>query len=298
MSTADGSNIPDGFIRVNDHSTELWSKVAFDHVERLQTDEGNRNPDAHGLYIYNDYFGYACCDLLKQEMLAIGKMVASKTEDLSKALDTFHRLEALTLYMSNSIGADVFPTIDDPDLAEAIYNGYGSLWMTYLLALEAKAKPQKLSPTHPVVIRNLENAVRTTAKGMTQFSGLGFRKDADKLQSAMLSVLERNDMDGTPKEKLFLGKSADSDDEDSDEDGSDEKEDEAPLRKKRRTGADDAAVRTAAKAWTSSAAMKALREAYGPIEHGGRPWDITKWPKAALDAEKARFGGGDDDEFF
>jgi hypothetical protein len=48
MSTADGSNIPDGFIRVNDHPTELWSKVAFDHVERLQTDEGNRNPDAHG----------------------------------------------------------------------------------------------------------------------------------------------------------------------------------------------------------------------------------------------------------
>lgn len=37
--------------------------------------------------------------------------------------------------------------------------------MTYLLALEAKAKPQKLSPTHPVAIRNLENAVRTTAKG-------------------------------------------------------------------------------------------------------------------------------------
>jgi hypothetical protein len=48
---------------------------------------------------------------LKQEMLAIGKMVASKTEDLSKTLDTFHRLEALTLYMSNSIGADVFPSM-------------------------------------------------------------------------------------------------------------------------------------------------------------------------------------------
>lgn len=133
---------------------------------------------------------------------------------------------------------------------------------------------------------------------MTQFSGLGFRKDADKLQSAMLRVLERNDMDGTEKEKLFLGKSADSDDEDSDEDDSDEEEDEAPSRKNRRTGTDDAAVRTAAKAWTSSAAMKALREAYGPIEHGGRPWDITKWPKAALDAEKARFGGGEDDEFY
>jgi hypothetical protein len=42
------------------------------------------------------------------------------------------------------------------------------------------------------------------------FSGLGFDEDADDLESAMLFVLERNDMNGTPKEKLFLGKSADS----------------------------------------------------------------------------------------
>jgi hypothetical protein len=55
--------------------------------------------------------------------------------------------------------------IDDPDLAEAIYNAYGALWMTYILDLEAGAKPQKLGPTHPVAIRNLENVVRTSAKG-------------------------------------------------------------------------------------------------------------------------------------
>ncbi|KAF7368605.1 hypothetical protein MVEN_00184400 [Mycena venus] len=240
MSSVNDVNIPDGFILVNGHPSELWSKAAFDHVERLQKDEESRDPDAHGLYIYNDYFGYACCDLLKKEMLAIGKLVASKTE--KTFLNTFHRLEGLTLFMANSMAASVFHTIDDPDLAEAIYNAYGALWMTYILDLEAAAKPQKLGPTHPVAIRNLENVVRTAAKGITEFSGLGFDKDADDLESAILRVLERNDMDGSAKEKLFLGKSANSDDE-----GEQDEEEEAPPSKKsRRTGADDADVRATA----------------------------------------------------
>ncbi|KAJ7088229.1 hypothetical protein C8R43DRAFT_1050865 [Mycena crocata] len=296
----DESTIPEGFICVNDHPTELWSKAAFDHVERLQKDEENRDPDAHGLYIYNDYFGYACCDLLKQEMLAIGRLVSKKTDQLSLA--TFHRLEALTLYMANSMGASVFHTIDDGELAEAIYDAYGALWMTYILNLEAAAKPQKLSPTHPVAIRNLENVVRTSAKAITQFSDLGFDKNPDDLQDAMLRVLERNDMDGTRKEKLFDGKAADSDEDESDADEADEerrptKNTQGPAKKPRRTGADDTDVRDEAKAWKASAAMKALRNAYGPVEHSGRPWDITKWSPAALAAEKARFGGEDDDDF-
>ncbi|KAJ7080592.1 hypothetical protein B0H15DRAFT_856498 [Mycena belliarum] len=302
----DDSEIPEGFICVNSHLTELWSKVAFEHVERLQTEEEKRNPDAQGLYVYNDYFGYACCDLLKKEMLAIGKLVSNKTEKLSLA--TFHRLEALTLYMANSNGASVFPTIDDPELAEAIYEAYGALWLTYILSLEAAAKPQKLGPAHPLAIRNLENVVRTSAKVITQYSGLGFDKNPKDLQDAMLRVLERNDMDGTVKEKLFYGKSADSDEE-SDEDSDNESDNEAgestskrkssadarPAKKPRKTSADDADVRAEAKAWKASAAMKALREAHGPVEHGGRPWDITKWSPAALAAERARFGGDDDD---
>ncbi|KAJ6468183.1 hypothetical protein DFH09DRAFT_1481857 [Mycena vulgaris] len=288
---AANANIPDGFILVNDHPQEVWSKAAFDHVERLQKDEESRDPDAHDVYIYNDYFGYACCDLLKKELLAIGKLVASNAEKTS--LKTFQRLEGLTLFMANSMAASVFHTIDDPDLAEAIYHAYGALWMTHILDLEAAAKPQKLGPTHPVAIRNLENVVRTAAKGITEFSDLAFAPDPDDFQNAMLRVLERNDMEGTAKEKLFLGKSADSDDEGEDEE---EEEEAPPSKKSRRTGADDDDVRVAAKTWKASKAMKALREAYGPVEHGGRPWDITKWPKAALDAEKARFNG-DGDEF-
>ncbi|KAI0317215.1 hypothetical protein OF83DRAFT_167255 [Amylostereum chailletii] len=291
--------IPDGFLRVNDHPVELWSKVAFDHVDRLQKDERNRDPEEHGLYIYNDYFGYACCDLLKKEMLAIGKKIASKTDKLT--LETFQRLEALTLYMANSNATDVFHTIDDPELAEAIYTAYGSLWMTYLLTLESAAKPDKLSPTHPVAILNLENAVRTSCKVATMFNGIGFAKDADDLEGAMLRVLERNDMDGTPKEKIFLGSSSSDSDEDENADDEEEEGRRQPPRKRTRiaSGADDADVRAAAKSWKASAAMKALREAEGPFEHGGRPWDITKWTKAQLAKEKERsraFGGFDSDE--
>ncbi|KAJ7154089.1 hypothetical protein C8R46DRAFT_1197092 [Mycena filopes] len=292
---------PKGFLAVNDEPTELWSQAAFDHVTRLQDEEEKRNPDAHGLYIYNDYFGYACCDLLKEEMLAIGKLISKKAEKLSIA--TFHRLEALTLYMANSNAASVFPTIDDADLAEAIYNAYGALWMTYVLDLETAAKPQKLSATHPVGIPNLENAVRTSAKVITIFRDLGFEQDANALQDALLRVLERNDMDGTRKEQLFLGDDSDDEDEDGDEDEEDEDDEEPrakktpketrPAKKARRGTADDKDVRAAAKTWKASAAMKALRE-QGPVEHGGRPWDITKWPAAELAREKSRF---DDDDF-
>ncbi|KAJ7763335.1 hypothetical protein B0H16DRAFT_1527537 [Mycena metata] len=289
-TTVKDSDIPDGFICVNGHPTELWSKAAFEHVERLQTEEEKRNPDAHDMYIYNDFFGYACCDLLKTEMLAIGKLVASKTEKL--ALGTFHRLEALTLYMANSNGASVFPTIDVPELAEAIYDAYGALWMTYILHLESAAKPQKLGPAHPIGIINLENAVRTSAKVITQFSDLGFDKDPEDLERAILRVLARNDMDGTPKEKMFLGKSADSD---SDEDDDDEEMEAQST--SNNTRADDADVRAAAKSWKASAAIKALRDVGGPVELGGRSWDITQWSPAAVAAEKARFGS-DDDTFF
>ncbi|KAK7052638.1 hypothetical protein R3P38DRAFT_2861479 [Favolaschia claudopus] len=57
MPTAKKSKatIPKGFIQVNDHPTELRSKVAFDHVDRFQKDEENRDPDAHDVDVYNDY---------------------------------------------------------------------------------------------------------------------------------------------------------------------------------------------------------------------------------------------------
>ncbi|KAK7052634.1 hypothetical protein R3P38DRAFT_2861464 [Favolaschia claudopus] len=291
--------IPDGFIQINDHPAELWSQVAFDRVEGLHDEERNRDPDAHDMYIYNDYFGYACCDLLKREMLAIGKLVASKKE--KHTLATFHRIEALTLYMCHSGAADTFHTIDDGEFADVLYTAFGSLCLTYILNLESAAKPQKLSPTHPLDILNLENVIRTAAKAIMQFADMGFENEPNEVSDAMLRVLERNDMNGTPKEKLILGKSADSDDEDDDADkenegGEGEDDDERvkshrPKKKARRSGADDVDVRDAAKTWKASKAMKALREAEAPFEFYGRPWDITKWTKEEMDREKARFAG-------
>jgi hypothetical protein len=81
----------------------------------------------------------------------------------SMAASVFH--STYHLCVESPCFADVIVAID-PDLAEATYNAYGlALWMTYVLDLEAAAKPQKLGPTHPVAIRNLENVVRTAAKG-------------------------------------------------------------------------------------------------------------------------------------
>jgi hypothetical protein len=69
-------------------------------------------------------------------------------------------------------------------------------------------------------------------------------------------------------------------------------------RRRSRVAADDADVCAAAKTWKVSVAMKALREPYGPVEHGGRPWDITrKRLKAALDKENPRSNLDGDDLF-
>ncbi|KAK7052637.1 hypothetical protein R3P38DRAFT_3172944 [Favolaschia claudopus] len=95
-----------------------------------------------------------------------------------------------------------------------------------------------------------------------QFSDLGFDNQPDEVSSAMLRVLERDGMDGTPKKKLFLGESADLDDEDdgddedstedsdNDEEGEEEKErskSHRPKKKPRPSGADDANACAAAK---------------------------------------------------
>ncbi|VDB95566.1 unnamed protein product [Peniophora sp. CBMAI 1063] len=278
------SDVPDGFKRVGDHPDELWSEAAFKHVFRLQEEEEKRDPDAYDIYIFNDFFGYACADLIRREMLSLGTKAASTTGRLE--LKTFQQFEALVLYMANSNGANVFPTIDDAELAEAIYNGYGSLWLSYLLNLEKAAKPDNLSSTNPINALNFKNVVRTAAKVLGQYGGLGFENDADDFERAMLRVLERNGMNGTPKKKLFLGENSGEDDEDEDMEDEDEEDDDEDEGFEPATDKD---VTRIAKQWKMTPALQTLRARAVPVDFvKGRSWDISSWPAHELAAEKAK----------
>ncbi|KAJ7237426.1 hypothetical protein C8J57DRAFT_1727988 [Mycena rebaudengoi] len=150
--------------------------------------------------------------------------------------------------------------------------------MTYILNLEA-VKPQKLGPTHLSRFATW----RTSCARLRKLSDLRFDNDADDLESAMLRVLERNDMNGMSKEKVFFAKSADSDDKEEDEE---EEEEEPASKKPRRSGADDADdadVRAEAKIWKASAAMKGCTRPMAPSSMKVESYSIVR---NAGDAER------------
>ena len=66
------------------------------------------------IYVFNDFFGYACADLIRREMLSIGTKAASTKERVK--IETFQRFEALVLYMANSNGANMFHSTCQLDL--------------------------------------------------------------------------------------------------------------------------------------------------------------------------------------
>ena len=91
---------------------------------------------------------------------------------------------------------------------------------------------------------------------LEQYEGLGFENSPDDFQRAMLRVLERNGMNGTPKKKLFLGESSGSDD--GDEDMSDE-EDEDEIAESSHHGRSQAQIEHK-KAFKSVKVAKALKK--------------------------------------
>ena len=119
---------------------------------------------------------------------------------------------------------------------------------------------------------------------LEQYEGLGFENSPDDFQRAMLRVLERNGMNGTPKKKLFLGESSGSDD--GDEDMSDEEDEDGDESFEPATDKD---VERIGKKWKLTPAMQALRDRAVPVDFvKGRDWDISAWPAHELEAEKEK----------
>ncbi|KAK6995650.1 hypothetical protein R3P38DRAFT_3425836 [Favolaschia claudopus] len=156
------------------------------------------------------------------------------------SLATFHRLEALTLYMSESEAAASIHGIDDLDLVEAVFDAFCTLWLKHLVDLENAARPMRLSPMIPLPVCNLELVVRTLIDVL--------KSNFPEICSAIpiYCILARSDLNIIHLPIQLAG--------------SEEDDFEADSAETRATGA-----------------LHRLRGTYGPVELGGRSWDITTW---------------------
>ncbi|TFY80452.1 hypothetical protein EWM64_g3558 [Hericium alpestre] len=106
----------------------LIHKTAYERLEKLVEQALNRDPDAQGLYIYNDFYGYAILDLVDRELSSIHGFVVKK-----KWLDAWYGLTALTHLMHTRSD---WTMVDDGDRVDITNKAYSALLVKTLRSLD------------------------------------------------------------------------------------------------------------------------------------------------------------------
>ncbi|KAF9534768.1 hypothetical protein CPB83DRAFT_866135 [Crepidotus variabilis] len=108
-----------------------------------------RDPDAHGMYIYNDFYAYAILDLIDTTLTSLHTKVVTK-----KWKDAFSILEALVMFASYE---DIWTQCDDGQRAVHTFKALGSLCVTLLRKID---EADELDPEHyPSLESVLKNMV-------------------------------------------------------------------------------------------------------------------------------------------
>ncbi|KAL5501708.1 hypothetical protein ACEPAH_8968 [Sanghuangporus vaninii] len=106
----------------------LIHKAAFERLWKLFEQAGNRDPDRHNLYIYNDYYGYAILDLVDKSLSSINTHVTKK-----QWLDAWRALDALSKFSDMCYS---WLNVDDGDRVRATEGAHGALLITTIRGLE------------------------------------------------------------------------------------------------------------------------------------------------------------------
>ncbi|KAG6880169.1 hypothetical protein C0992_004621 [Termitomyces sp. T32_za158] len=117
----------------------------------------NRNPDQHDMYIYNDFYAYACLDLVDKTMISANSKITSK-----KYEDAYHLLEALALFNLDEMA---WPMCDDGERVKKTDKAYGALVVATLRGLEAQGKLDVKS------LPNLESFLKNTVEWADAMKG-------------------------------------------------------------------------------------------------------------------------------
>ncbi|KIK67821.1 hypothetical protein GYMLUDRAFT_54564 [Collybiopsis luxurians FD-317 M1] len=168
--------IPEGFTFLNKRT--FLSVKAHAMVIDLLRQSDNRNPDAHDMYIYNDFYGYAVLDLVDRTLSKLhGKVVKKEWKE------AVHIAEALTQYISLE---DSFTDVDDGDRVRATNTAYGALLIKTLR--EFKSQGHLNAAHYP----SLESFLKAAADlndfmdGQGCDSSYGITEDQKQLEKAMV----------------------------------------------------------------------------------------------------------------
>ncbi|KAI0677630.1 hypothetical protein C8Q78DRAFT_1003597 [Trametes maxima] len=151
--SSNANNAP-GFTLPSDYTFaqggRLVHKDTYQRFQKLFNAAKNRDPDEHGMHIYNDFFGYAILDLVDSTLSSIHTLVVKKKyRDAWRALDCLGRF---------SDDLQDWKQVDDGERVEATIKAYGAMLVATIRGLE------KDDALNEVDIPNLEEALQSFAR--------------------------------------------------------------------------------------------------------------------------------------
>ncbi|KLO16786.1 hypothetical protein SCHPADRAFT_901278 [Schizopora paradoxa] len=290
------------FTLLSDHAFtpagDPMHEATLEKLQKLLEKASNRDPDAFGMYIYNDFFGYALLDLVDKTLSTIHTTVQKK-----KWVESWQGLVALSEFFER---CGEWTQVDDGERVEVTDNCYGAMLVTTIKGLDAQGN------LNEETFQDLETSLRCMAGWSDCMHGLtgskynkvikGFGKkifgkrtteeravrneQIRNAYAAFYGTLSEQDI----KKKGYLkprsaesmkknGKDADEDEDDEDEE--DEEDNDGDWFAKGKVSD----IETESKAYKVPPVWKEYKAqlAGAPREplRGPREWDLNKWSAAA-----------------
>ncbi|KAG8807303.1 hypothetical protein FRC17_004527 [Serendipita sp. 399] len=267
------------------------SEAVIPMIDALVQEASNCDPDAHGMYVCNDYLGYAVLNIVNRTLDTIYKKAAKK-----QWIESWDTLVALTLLINTFPD---FMQTDDGDLVLAADKVYGALVVKVLKGLdpEFKEEGEQAFPDLETCLRSIANLGDMSSDvGGGQYAKIiknyarhlfgGRSEEERQARAEQIKQAYKKFYDGLPKDKMkeFLDPSApkqrDDDDEDEDENEEDET-DNGPWFGKPKAQDADYKIQSFPldKAWKTYRELRAGGGYMPPVWSHGKPvWELTKWP--------------------
>ncbi|KAG8809653.1 hypothetical protein FRB91_009685 [Serendipita sp. 411] len=290
------------------------SKTALDMIENLMKEANNCDPDAHDMYICNDYLGYAVFNIVNRVIDSIYRKAAKK-----QWIESWDTLTALAIFI------DTFPdfmNIDDGELVIAADKVFGALVVKVLKALapEFAEKGESEFPDLESCLRQMANVGENSSgfdggqytQIIKNYARHLFGRRTEEEREARAERIKRayqKFYKALPKDekKEFADPSAPKGKEDEDKGDEDEEdgwEDEEDEEDEKDAGpwfgkpkAQDVNYKIQSfpldRAWKTYRELRAGGGYSPPVWSRGEPvWDLTKW--SAADKKRYLFENMDD----
>ncbi|KAL0949292.1 hypothetical protein HGRIS_009370 [Hohenbuehelia grisea] len=181
MPTANTSVLPKGHTYLNPKI--FITTMGKETFIKLLDKANDRDPDTHKMYIYNDYYYFACLDIVETTLTRIHtKLISRKNLD-----EAYSLMEALTVFTDFG---HPWPMCNDGEQVNLVNKAYGALLVTLLRHIKRQGR---LDVTH---YPSLETLLKLAADWGNQMCRQNCHSNYDKVCKAI-------------GKRLFANKSAD-----------------------------------------------------------------------------------------